>query len=429
MTATELNPTQPEEILRIAAKGDGITASGRYAWGAAPGDLLLPDGTLQPGPHHVAPVCRHFGRCGGCQLQQLDEASLADFVTARVANASAGQELGAEAIAAPHLSPPGTRRRASLRAESSSGRVVIGYREAGSHRLVELGECPVLVPAFVALLPALRKLLIRIGQSAAASGKGRKGKGPAGRPAGPGRMAADVELALTEQGVDLGIKGLSAEGLAITEAMLDFAREHGLARLTLDQGYGPEMIWEPEPVTVSLSGVSVPFPPGGFLQATVDGEQALAAAARAWLAGAPAVADLFAGLGTFAFALAGEGSKVLAVEAARDAHLACKAAAGQRQLPVHALHRDLFRNPLLPDELNRFAGVLLDPPRAGAREQVERLAQSTVPRIVYISCNPSSWARDGALLVEAGYRLAELRPVGQFRWSTHVELASLFVRA
>ncbi|MBC2663281.1 class I SAM-dependent RNA methyltransferase [Novosphingobium flavum] len=419
--------TQPEEILRIAAKGDGVTASGRYAWGAAPGDLLLPDGTLQPGPHHVAPVCRHFGRCGGCQLQQLDEESLAAFVEARVANASASQELGVERITPPHLSPPGSRRRAALRAESSSGRVVIGYREAGSHRLVELAECPVLVPEFVALLPDLRKLLIRIGQSAAAGAKGRKGRAP-GKGSAPGKMAADVELTLTEQGVDLGIKGLTAEGLAITEVMLDFARRHGLARLTLDQGYGPDMIWEPEPVTVNLSGVSVPLPPGSFLQATRDGEDALVGAAREWLGGLPAIADLFAGLGTFAFALAGEGSKVLAAEAARDVHLACKTAAAVQQRPVHALHRDLFRNPLLPDELNRFAGVVLDPPRAGARDQVERLADSTVGRIVYISCNPSSWARDAALLIAGGYRLAEVRPVGQFRWSTHVELASLFLR-
>jgi 23S rRNA (uracil1939-C5)-methyltransferase len=118
---------------------------------------------------------------------------------------------------------------------------------------------------------------------------------------------------------------------------------------------------------------------------------------------------------------------VLAVEAARDTHLACKTAAARLQLPIHPLHRDLFRNPLQADELNRFDGVLLDPPRAGAREQIERLAESTVPKIVYISCNPSSWARDAAMLIEAGYRLAELRPVGQFRWSTHVELASLFV--
>lgn len=410
-----------EEIIRIAAKGDGVTASGRFAWGAAPGDLLLEDGTVQPGPHHVSPPCRHFGRCGGCQLQQLDEETLAQFVEARVSNASSAHELGAQFVAPPHLSPPASRRRASLRAESSQGRVVIGYREAASHRLVELAECPVLRPELVAVLGTLRKLLITLGQGQTSS-RSKKGKHA------HFRMAADIELTLVDQGVDLGIKGLSAEGLALTEAMLDFAKTQHLARLTLDSGYGPDTVWEPEPVTITLSGVAVPFPPGSFLQATEDGEAALVAAARAWLADCPTVLDLFSGLGTFAFALAGADTKVLAAEAARDAHLACKAAAGVNGRPVHALHRDLFRNPLLAEELNRFAGVLLDPPRAGAREQVERIAESSVARVVYISCNPSSWARDAALLVEAGFELKELRPVGQFRWSTHVELASLFVR-
>ena len=409
---------EPEQIIRIAAKGDGITASGRFAWGAAPGDMLLADGSLEPGPHHAAPLCRHFGKCGGCQLQQLDEQSLAQFVSARVSNASASQELGAELIAPPHLSPPGARRRASLRAESSQGRVVIGYREAKSHRLVELVECPVMLPEFVALLTPLRKLLIAV-----SSGK-QQGKGKHAHA----KLAADIDLALTEQGIDVAIKGLTIEGLAATEALLDFARDHGLARLVLDQGYGPEALWEPEPVTVALSGVSVPFPPGAFLQATLDGEQALVGAVCEWLAGVGSVADLFAGLGTFAFALAGQGSKVLAVEGARDAHNACKSAAGRAQLPIHSLHRDLFRNPLLPEELARFDAVVLDPPRAGARDQIERLAGSKVAKVVYISCNPSSWARDAKTLVEAGYRLRELRPVGQFRWSTHVELASLFVR-
>jgi len=414
---------EPEEILRIASKGDGVTASGRFAWGAAPGDRLLPDGTLEWGPHHVTPPCRHFGRCGGCQLQQLDEETLAAFVEARVANASAGQELGAEQIAPPHVSPPSTRRRASLRAESSGGRVVIGFREAKSHRLVEIEECHVVVPEFVALLAPLRRLLITMGKAVPA----KKGGRPGARHQQP-RMAADIEMTLVEQGVDLGIKGLTAEGLAATEAMLAFAQEHGLARLTMDGGYGYETVWEPEPVTVRLGAVSVPFPPGAFLQATLDGEQALIGATREWLAGAPAVADLFAGLGTFAFALAGPATKVLAAEAARDAHLACKAAADRTQAPVFAMHRDLFRNPLQPDELDRFAAVVLDPPRAGAREQVDAIAASKVSRVVYISCNPSSWSRDAARLVEAGFRLSELRPVGQFRWSTHVELASLFVR-
>ncbi len=397
--------TQSETILRVAAKGDGITASGRFARGAAPGDLLLADGAIEPGPHHAAPACRHFGTCGSCQLQHLDEETLAIFVAERVAYATTGQGLTPEHVAPPHLSPPYSRRRAALRAESVGGRIVIGFREERSHKLVDLTECAVLAPELFAVVAPLRKFLARLG----------------------GRIGVDVEMALAEQGVDLALKGLTVEGLTATEAMLDFARDNGLARLGLDQGYGPEALWEPEPVTVSLGGVSVPLPSGSFLQATRDGEEALIAAAQEWLAGSATVADLFAGLGTFSFALAGP-AKVLAVEAVRDAHLACKTAAGRAGKPVHSMHRDLFRNPLQADELNRFAAVLLDPPRAGARDQIEHIAQSSVAKVVYISCNPASWARDAATLVAGGYRLAELRPVGQFRWSTHVELASLFIR-
>jgi 23S rRNA (uracil1939-C5)-methyltransferase len=398
--------SETEVILRVAAKGDGVTASGRHVPFSAPGDQVRSDGSLEFGPHHAVPPCRHFGTCGGCQLQQLDEQSLADFVAERVANAASGQGLEPGTITAPHLSPPRTRRRAALHAQRIGGKIVVGFREAGSHRIVDMLECHVLAPELFAQVAPLRRMLA----------------------AQPGRLAVEVEMALTEQGVDLGLKGLTVEGLAATEAVLDFAARQELARITLDQGYGPEPSWEPEPVTVQLGGVSVPFPSGGFLQATQDGESALIAAAREWLAGSATIADLFSGLGTFAFALAGPGTKVLAAEASRDAHLACKTAAGRAQVPVHPLHRDLFRNPFQTAELNRFDAVLLDPPRAGAREQVGRIAESTVPRVVYVSCNPSSWARDAAILVAGGYRLAELRPVGQFRWSTHVELASLFLR-
>lgn len=397
--------TTAEEIVRVAAKGDGVTASGRHAPLAAPGDLLLADGTLQPGPHRATPPCRHFGRCGGCQLQHLDEDTLAGFVRDRVLNAAEGQGLVPEQVAPTHLSPPRTRRRATLRAINGGGRPLIGFNEGGSHRVVDMRECHVLAPELFALVEPLRALLALRRE----------------------RYAAEIQLTLADQGVDCAIKGLALEGLEQTEAMLDFCRDRGLARLTLDQGYGMETFWEPEPVTVALSGVPVELPAGAFLQATHDGEAALAAAVREWLADCATAADLFAGLGTFAFALA-RPRRVLAVEAARDAHLACRAAVGRAQLPIEASHRDLFRNPLQPDELARFAGVVLDPPRAGAREQVIRLAASAVPRIAYVSCNPSSWARDARVLADAGYRLAELRPVGQFRWSTHVELASLFVR-
>lgn len=422
--------TDGETILRVAAKGDGVTASGRFVAGAAPGDIVLADGSLVAGPHHAAPACRHYGICGGCQLQHLDDAALAVFVAERVVNAAVGQGLMAKRIAPPHLSPPGSRRRAVLHAAAAGGRIELGYREGASHKLVDLGECPVLVPALAALIVPLRRMLARQAQGAPQVTKGK----PKGKPKPAPRFAADIELALADQGADVAIKGLPVEGLAATEALLDFARANGLARLTLDQGYGPEALWEPVPVTVTLSGIAVALPPGGFLQATADGEAVLAAAATEWLAGCGAVADLFSGLGTFAFALAAPsesgraGSKVLAVEAERRTHLACQASAARAQLPVQALHRDLFRNPLLVEELAKFDAVLLDPPRAGARDQIERLAASTVPRVVYISCNPASWARDAVTLVAGGYRLVELRPVGQFRWSTHVELASLFVR-
>ncbi|MBX9663238.1 class I SAM-dependent RNA methyltransferase [Novosphingobium sp.] len=399
--------TNPGLIIRVAAKGEGQTLDGRYVALAAPGDVLEADGTLTPGPDHAAPSCRHFPACGGCQLQHLSEAALAAYVSGRVEGAARGQGLDPGELAPAHLSPPATRRRATLHAQAIGKRIVLGFREAGSHKIVDLKECPVLAPALAALVGPLRHLLEARGERS---------------------LAVDIALTLADQGPTVDFAGLKMEGLAQTEALLDFARDNGVARLTLDQGDGPETVWEPDPVTVTLGGVPVGLPPGAFLQATRDGEEALVAAARGWLADAPTVADLFSGLGTFAFALAGPGTKVLAVEAARDAHMACQAAARAHGRPVHALHRDLFRNPLQKAELDRFAAVLLDPPRAGAREQVAALATSIVPRVVYVSCNPASWAKDAATLIEGGYRLAGLVPVGQFRWSTHVELASLFVR-
>jgi 23S rRNA (uracil1939-C5)-methyltransferase len=397
--------TDLEPIIRLAAKGDGVTVSGRHIAGGVTGDMVDAAGTITPGPHHIAPACRHFGVCGGCLLQHADDAALTEFVEGRVVNAARGQGLEPAELLPVHLSPPATRRRAGLHGLRTAKGAVLGYREGGSHRVVDLAECPVLHPALTALIAPLRRFV------AAHGPKGMVG----------------IDLTLADQGVEACLTHFPLEGLGPTEAALDFAREQGLARLSFDQGYGPETVWEPEPATVTLSGVPVSLPPGAFLQATHDAEYVMAADAAEWLAGSRVVADLFAGLGTFAFALRG-GSKVLAVEAERAAHLACKAAGAMSGGRVLALHRDLFRSPLRPEELNRFDAILLDPPRAGARAQVAEIAASTVSRVVYVSCNPSSWARDAAVLAEAGFRLAKLRPVGQFRWSTHVELVSYFER-
>ena len=397
--------SEAETILRIASKGDGVTASGRHVKGAVPGDRVLASGEIAAGPHRVTAPCPHFGPCGGCQLQHADEEALGDFVTSRVLNAAHGQGLEPVEQLLTHLSPAQTRRRATLHAVRTQKGAMLGFREAGSHRIVDLKDCPVLAPELAQHLSGLRTLIATIG----------------------GKGAIDVGLATCDQGVDINITNTAIEGLAATEAALDYAQQTGFARLSVDQGYGPETIWEPDPVTVTLSGLAVPMPVGAFLQATRDAEARMVEDAREWLAGAGVIVDLFAGLGTFAFGLR-EGRKTLGVEADRAAYLACKAAAARTNGHVHALHRDLFRNPLQAAELNRFGAALLDPPRAGAKAQIAEIATSELGRVVYVSCNPSSWSRDAGTLREAGFRLEKLRPVGQFRWSTHVELVSLFTR-
>ncbi len=394
-------------IIRIAAKGDGVTADGRHVPLAAPGDRLTPDGRLVFGEHHVDPSCLHYPACGGCELQHIDDTSYADFVTARVTGALAGQGVKPATVLAPHISPPRTRRRASLRAVRQGKHVAVGFAESGSHRLIDLSMCEVLDSRLFELLGPLRPLLAAVL---------------------PDKRAAHVRMSLTDEGVDLLLEGVRAEGLAADEALLDFARDHSLARLTIDQGDGPETRWEPEPVTVRFGGVPVAFPPFAFLQATPDGEAALVKAVRDALPPHGPVADLFCGLGTFALAV-GEGRPVYAAEAARDLLLSLKSAAGRHQRRLVADHRDLFRRPLTPQELNRFAAIIIDPPRAGAREQVMQLATAAVPTIAYVSCNPASFARDAAHLVDGGYFLESVKPVGQFRWSTHVELAGIFRRS
>ncbi|MFS0736097.1 class I SAM-dependent RNA methyltransferase [Sphingomonas sp. 1P06PA] len=391
-------------VTRIAGRGEGVTEDGRFVALAAPGDIIDAAGAIMPGPHHVVPPCRHFPKCGGCQLQHVDDAAYAGFIVDRIAGALAAQGLDRPEIAAPVLSPPRTRRRASLRAEKIGKRLVLGFNEGASHRIVDLRECHVLHPALFALVDPLRGLLDRLV---------------------PARRAAAVQMTLIDGGIDLLLEKVEVEGLGPTEALTEFAERHDLARLSIDDGYGPQPRWEPGAATITLGGAPVPFPVAGFLQATAEGEAALVDAVRATIGEAQTVADLFAGLGTFALSVPG---RVLAVEGARDAALALRSAAGRAQRPLLVEHRDLFRRPLTAVELSRFDAIILDPPRAGAREQAAELASAECAAIAYVSCNPATFARDAKDLVAGGWRLDRIVPVGQFRWSTHIELAAAFSR-
>ena len=386
-----------EVIVRIAARGDGVSALGKHVAFAVPGDLLLDDGRIQPGPGHQVPPCRHFPVCGGCQLQHLTDAAYADYCASRITGALAQHGIATD-VRPTYISPPRTRRRATLRALKAGGGVQLGFNEAGTNRIVDLKECHILDPRLFAMLSPLRKLLATIL---------------------PTKRSGEIQLMLADQGVDLGLKGVSINGYEGAMALNDFAEANRLARLSIDDGIGPETRYEPGPVTVTLGGTAVVLPSGAFLQATADGEAALVASVREAIGDAQRPVDLFAGLGTFALSV---GGRVAAAEAARDVALALMTSARA----VEVQHRDLYRRPLDSAELVAFDAIILDPPRSGALDQVRQVAASGVPRVAYVSCNPATFARDAEVLVAGGYTLEWVHPVGQFRWSTHVELASAF---
>ena len=387
-----------EPIVRIAARGDGVTPTGRHIPYGVPGDAVLDDGALAFGPHHQEPPCPHFPECGGCQLQHVDDEAYRDYLLSRVEGALAQHDLTTE-IRPPYLSPPDSRRRATLKALKVGQTAVVGFNAEKSHRVIDMRECHVLRPELFALIEPLRQLLPGMLQ--------------------PKRIV-EIQLALIDFGADVLLKGIHARRLDEIELLTAFAMTHDLARLGVDRGLGPETLYEPQPATVMLSGARVAFPPGAFLQATEDGEDALVQAVQESLAGCSAIADLFAGLGTFALAT----NAAYAAEASRDAAAALKRAAPA----LNVEHRDLYRRPLDAKELKPFDGVILDPPRAGAAEQVAELATSAAPRVAYVSCNSATFARDAKTLIDGGYSLAWVQPVGQFRWSTHVELAGCFNR-
>ncbi len=392
-------------IVRIGARGDGVTDDGRFVPFGVPGDTLGDDGMLLRGPDHQNPPCRHFPDCGGCQLQHVADPAYARWAVERIESALTGITVGR--LEPVHLSPPRSRRRAALRAVRNGGMLVLGFNAEASHRVVDLHECHVLRPELFALVAPLRRLL--------------GGILPDGRAAG-------LTLTLSDAGVDVLLAGIAANTLKQVERLGAFAEAQKLARLTIENEDGLTTIAERNQPTLRFGGVPVALPPGAFLQATADGEAALVAAVLAATGGAPRVVDLFSGLGTFALPLAARGARVLAVDAAGPATAALGLAARTAGLQLLTEHRDLFRSPLAGAELDRFDAVVFDPPRAGAAAQVAALAASKLRLVVAVSCNPSTFARDARTLTGAGFQLERLWPVGQFRWSTHLELVARFVR-
>ncbi len=423
---SEKTPTVILTIDRIGGGGDGIAEhEGRpvYVPLTVAGDVVRArldgrrgDGLtaslveiMTAGPRRQAPSCAHFGDCGGCALQHLDEESYRAWKWTRVHTALSRRGLGDVPITPVVSTPQADRRRATLAARQTAAGLVLGFNERRQHRIVDQRECPVLLPALAGLIPALRQVLQRI----LAPGEG-----------------ADVMLAALDGGTDVTIVAKGDPDLAAREILAVFADEADLARIAWQTGKTPpEPVAQRRPCTVSFDGASVAVPGGAFLQASATGEAALTRNVLEAVDEAAHVGDLFAGLGTFTFPLARR-SRVHAVDSDGDAVAALDAAARLRyptgQIAVE--RRNLNRDPLSADELGRFDAVVFDPPRAGAGAQAAELARSAVPVVAGVSCNPISFARDAATLVAGGYALEGVTPVDQFLWSEHVELVGVFRR-
>jgi 23S rRNA (uracil1939-C5)-methyltransferase len=373
--------------------------------------LAEAEAVLRASPDRVAPPCRHFAECGGCALQHWADVPYAEWKRAKLVEALSRAGFADAPVGPLVRTPPRARRRAdlALRRRRPDGGVTLGFHARGSGTVVDLRACEVLDPRLVALFDPLRGLL-------------------RGLPAL--RREGSAVLNLLDTGPDLLLRTDASLDTAGRSRLAAFAAAHGVPRIAWALGNGaPEMAAQHGPAALRFGDAVVDLPPGAFLQASPVGEAAIRDAV---LAGLPqrltaraAIAELHAGVGTLSFALS-ERARVTAYEVSAEAVGALDAAAGRAGARIRAVRRDLARQPLLPAELKPYAAVVLDPPFAGAPEQVPLLARARVPRVVYVSCNPAALARDARSLKEAGYRVLSAVPVDQFLWSPHLESVVAF---
>lgn len=365
---------------------------------------------VAPSSERVAPTCPHFGACGGCALQHWAPEAVARWKRERIL--SALRFVGLEAPADETIAAYGAgRRRVTLhirRIETpSQTRILAGFMRAKSHDLIDLDACPLLVPELAPAPDLARK-----------AGMILRG---IGKP-------LDFQVTASIEGLDCDIRGAGPIGEGLRQKLVAFAVEEKLARLTLHgerlmEARVPRISFEDQPTMAAF------LPPGSFLQATGAAEAQLSALALNGLTGAKQVADLFCGLGPFGLRLSRK-MKVIGYDSDKAAIEAFQRSirANPGGKPISAEARDLFRRPLYAPELKAFDAVLLDPPRQGAEAQVKEIAKSKLARLVYVSCDPESFARDAKLLGDAGFRIGKVTPVDQFRHSPHVELVAEMAR-
>jgi 23S rRNA (uracil1939-C5)-methyltransferase len=407
-------------IERLGAQGHGIAESDGipvYVPYALPGETLAiarngDHGTVMstsnPSPDRIEPLCRHFNpdrdNCGGCSLQHLAAPAYNAFKRGLVIDALASRGLTAE-VGETIACHPGERRRTVFSVRKTEKELLLGFNRAETNHIVSIEECPISSPGIVARLPAIRTVAAALATNA---------------------ETFRLTVLETLSGLDIAAEGLKKledkQRRAVTEATLSLK---GIARVSVNG----EIVLEPTRPLLDFAGVKVSPPPGGFTQATKQAEDAMSELVLGHIGKSKRVIDLFAGSGTFSLRIARK-AKVHAVEGDDKSVKALDQAARNTQglKPVTVEKRDLFRRPMMVQELKVYDAAVFDPPRAGAEVQVKELARSGIKTIAAVSCNPATLARDLKILVDAGYRIQSVTPIDQFLWSAHVEAVVLLTR-
>jgi len=355
-------------------------------------------------PERIAPFCPHFAICGGCAIQHWESEHYRAWKRGLVVETLA--QAGLDCEVHPLIDAHGLgRRRITLHARMGTHEVLkVGFAAAGSHDIIPVDRCPILDPGLDGALDAawaLAEPLISTGKP------------------------LDIQITATDDGLDIDVRGSGPLPTKLITTLSRIAEQHRLARLTR---HG-ELVLQRAPPTIAMGTTRVALPPGSFLQATAAGEEALATLVSEHCKRGKHVADLFCGVGPFALRLAAK-SKIAAFDSDAGAVAALQKAATSTSglKPVKAEPRDLFRRPLMPQELRDYDTVVFDPPRQGAQAQATQLAASRVPTLVAVSCNITTFARDAKILVDGGYTIEGVTPVDQFRHTPHVELVARFSR-
>lgn len=408
-------------IERLGAGGDGIASGPLHISFTLPGELVqarptgkeraVLDEVLEPSPERVEAPCRHFTICGGCALQHWDEHPYALWKRGRLAEALSRAGYEDPDVAPMVPTPRAVRQRADFGLERlADGRIEIGFHERGTTNLIPMRECHVVLPNLVALLPRLADAL---------------------RGLNALRRLGSAVINMLDSGPDILLRTDQPLSMPDRKLLAAFAEAEGIPRIGWETKGGAEVAAQIRPVRHMLSGVAVAPPPGAFLQASAPGEAAII---EAVIAGLPKkrsprarVADLYAGIGTLSIPLR-QHVLVDAFEGDPAAAEALKAASNAAQVNLNAERRDLARQPLLPAELKNYLAVVLDPPFAGAPEQVAQIARSKLERVIYVSCGPAALGRDAGTLRAAGFKIVTATPVDQFLWSPHLESVVVFAR-